>query len=109
MVEQTHLDAVFQALADPTRRHILSSLEAGETSISALAEPLDMSLAGASKHVQVLERAGLVRRRKVGRQHLLALEAKRLREAHDWLDRYARFWTTAFDALEKALDEEEST
>ncbi|NNU16422.1 winged helix-turn-helix transcriptional regulator [Parvularcula sp. ZS-1/3] len=106
MVEEQHLDAIFQALSDPSRRRMLAALSAGEASVSSLAAPLDMSLAGASKHVQVLERAGLVSRRKVGRQQILALEAKRLREARDWLERYARFWADALDALETALEEE---
>jgi len=106
MVEQNDLDGIFAALADPSRRAILAQLSQGEATVSALAEPLSMSLAGASKHIQVLERAGLVRRRRDGRQHILALEAKRLRRAHTWLQRSAVFWTNALDALEDALKED---
>ncbi|MEM0927925.1 MAG: metalloregulator ArsR/SmtB family transcription factor [Pseudomonadota bacterium] len=105
MVEKNDLDGIFAALADPTRRALLARLSEGEATVSDLAQPLSMSLAGASKHIQVLERAGLVRRRREGRQHILALEARRLRRAHEWLQRYAAFWTSALDALEDALKE----
>ncbi|MEM7739581.1 MAG: metalloregulator ArsR/SmtB family transcription factor [Pseudomonadota bacterium] len=106
MVEEQELDDTFAALADPTRRAILARLCHGEATVSALAQPLSMSLAGASKHIQVLERAGLVSRRRDGRQHILALEAKRLRRAHAWLQHYAAFWTNALDALAEALMED---
>jgi DNA-binding transcriptional ArsR family regulator len=105
MVEQSSpLDAVFHALADPTRRAMLTVLSTGECSVKALAEPHAMSLAGAAKHVQVLERAGLVRRRKSGRHNLIALEAQRLREAHRWIAYYQRFWNRKLDALHAALE-----
>ncbi|MEO1658822.1 MAG: metalloregulator ArsR/SmtB family transcription factor [Pseudomonadota bacterium] len=106
MVEQNDLDGIFAALADPTRRALLARLSKGNATVSDLAKPLSMSLAGASKHIQVLERAGLVSRRREGRQHILALEVRRLRRAHDWLQRYAVFWTNALDALEEALLED---
>lgn len=102
MVEQ-ELDAVFHALSDPTRRAMLARLGDGARSIGELATPLDMSFAGASKHVRVLEKAGLVRRRVVGRTHWCHLEALRLKEARDWIDRYERFWTGRLDLLESLL------
>lgn len=107
MVEQdAHLDAVFHALSDPTRRGMLRSLAGGERSVGELATPYRMSFAGASKHVRVLERAGLVRRRVAGRTHICSLEALRLKEARDWINRYERFWTDRLDVLEGLLREE---
>jgi DNA-binding transcriptional ArsR family regulator len=105
MVEQTpdRLDAVFQALADPTRRAMLRQLARGERSVGQLAEPFDMSLAGASKHVKVLERAGLVRRSVRGRTHRLQLEPRPLIGAEEWLRFYSAFWSERLDALEAAL------
>lgn len=105
MVKQieTHLDAVFAALADPTRRAMLQQLEQGPNSVGALAEPFAMSFAGASKHVKVLEKAGLVTREVQGRTHLCRLNAAPMAEADAWLQRYRVFWNTNLDALEKAL------
>ena len=100
------LDAVFHALSDPTRRGMLSRLAGGDRSIGELAEPFDMSFAGASKHVRVLEKAGLVRRSVVGRTHWCRLEAARMKEARDWINDYERFWTTRLDALEQLLVED---
>ena len=97
------LDATFGALADPTRRAMLAALMAGEKPVSDLAAPHRMSLAGAAKHVGVLARAGLVERRKVGRQQLCRLKADRLREASNWLGQWERFWTMRLDALEAEL------
>jgi len=97
------LDAAFSALADPTRRGMLAALARGEKPISELAAPYPMSLAGAAKHVGVLERAGLIERRKVGRQQLCRLNPDRLREASDWLGQWERFWNSRLDALEAAL------
>jgi DNA-binding transcriptional ArsR family regulator len=97
------LDAVFHALADPTRRAMLRSLTLSERSIGELADPFRMSFAAASKHVKALEKAGLVRRRIEGRTHMCQLEAKRLAEAHDWLGFYERFWTMRLDDLEREL------
>ena len=104
MVER--LDATFAALADPTRRAMLVSLKGGERSIGALAAPHAMSFAGAAKHVGVLERAGLVERRKAGRQILCRLKADRLAEADAWLRQWEVFWTGALDRLEALLAEE---
>lgn len=104
MVEQ-NLDATFLALADPTRRGMLAALMQGEKSVGELAAPYAMSFAGASKHVGVLARAGLVERRKAGRQQLCRLRADRLKEASDWLGQWERFWNSRLDALEAALKE----
>jgi DNA-binding transcriptional ArsR family regulator len=97
------LDTVFHALADPTRRGMLAQLALGETSVSELAEPYQMSLAGASKHVKVLEAAGLVARRKLGRTHLCTLQAKPLEEAEHWLRQWEKFWNVRLDRLEAAI------
>ena len=97
------LDSVFHALADPTRRGMLAQLALGETSVGELAEPYKMSLAGASKHVKVLEQAGLIARKKIGRTHLCSLHAKPLEEAERWLRQWERFWTARLDQLEAAI------
>jgi len=108
MVEHsTHLDAVFHALADPTRRAMLGQLAERELTIGELATPFEMSFAGASKHVRVLEGAGLVTRTIRGRMHLCRLEAARLAEADAWLRRYERFWTEKLDSLEALLRAED--
>ena len=101
MVEQpSHtLDVVFHALADPTRRSMLRSLAAGQQTISQLATPFDISFTAASKHVKVLERAGLVRRQVKGRTHICQLEPRPLAIADRWLRHYEQLWTTQLDAL----------
>lgn len=110
MVEVTApLDRVFHALADPSRRAMLAALETGERSVGELAAPLDMSFAGASKHVQVLEKAGLVARTVRGRTHAIRLEPEPLRRASEWLRQYEKFWSGRLDALEAALREEDET
>lgn len=109
MVEQeAALDHVFRALSDGTRRAMLSRLAGGERSIGELAAPFSMSLAGASKHVKVLEAAGLVRRQIRGRTHYCRLEAARLAEAQAWIAHYERFWTTRLDALDALLRAEDA-
>jgi DNA-binding transcriptional ArsR family regulator len=105
MVER--LDLTFAALADPTRRAMLASLALGERSVGELAAPHAMSFAGAAKHVGVLERAGLVERRKAGRQQLCRLKAERLREADEWLRQWERFWTSTLDRLEAIIVEDQ--
>lgn len=107
MVEHPELDATFQALSDPTRRGMLATLARGERSIGELAEPFSMSLAGASKHVRVLEGAGLVARRKVGRSYLCALQPGPLAEAQGWLRQWEKFWNTRLDALEALIAEDQ--
>ena len=105
MVEQhpVILDSIFHALSDTTRRAMLRDLAEGERSIGELAAPFDMSFAGASKHVKVLEQAGLVQRRIAGRTHYCRLNADRLAEADAWLRYYERFWTRGLDTLEALL------
>jgi len=105
MVEQ-RLDATFHALADPTRRGMLANLALGEKSIGQLAEPYAMSFAGASKHIKVLEGAGLVARRKVGRTQLCALQAGPMREADQWLRQWEQFWNVRLDRLEALIKAE---
>ncbi|MFC7287256.1 ArsR/SmtB family transcription factor [Herminiimonas glaciei] len=97
------LDAVFNALSDPTRRRMLRLLADGERTIGELAAPFDMSFAGASKHVKALEHAGLISRSVQGRTHLCSLEAAPLAAAEDWLRFYQGFWSERLDALEREL------
>ena len=105
MVEQ-RLDATFPALSHPTRRAMLAELTRGERSVGELAAPYQMSFAGASKHVTVLARAGLIERRRAGRRQLCRLRPDRLKEASDWLGQWDRFWNQQLDALEGALKED---
>jgi DNA-binding transcriptional ArsR family regulator len=98
------LDRTFGALADPTRRRILAQLAKGQERVTRLARPHAMSLAAVSKHLIVLERAGLVKRRRRGRVHSLALEAKPMREAQAWIDRYRKFWEGNLDRFEDYLN-----
>ena len=99
------LDTTFAALADPTRRAILARLSSGEASVNELAEPFDMTLPGVSKHLKVLERAGLISRGRVAQSRPCRLEAAPLREAADWVEGYRRFWEGSFDRLEDYLRE----
>jgi DNA-binding transcriptional ArsR family regulator len=99
------LDRTFGALADPTRRRILAQLAKGGECVTRLARPHAMSLAAVSKHLHVLEKAGLVKRRRDGRVHSMALEAKPMQEAQAWIDRYRKFWEGNLDQFEKYLDE----
>jgi DNA-binding transcriptional ArsR family regulator len=103
MVNQQRLDDVFHALADATRRQMLRSLASRERTVSELAEPFQISLAAASKHIKALERAGLVRRTVQGRTHFCRLDPKPLGAAHDWLAFYEQFWNERLDALEALL------
>ena len=97
------LDQVYGAIADPTRRAILGILAEGEVTVGSLAERFPISLNGVSKHVKVLERAGLVERAVPGREHRLRLNAEPLREASEWLEHYRTFWDTRLAALEAFL------
>lgn len=97
------LSAVFAALADPTRREILLRLQNGDASVSELAEPFAMSQPAISKHLKVLESAGLVSRSRVATTRLSHLEAEPLREATEWMQRYKRFWNASFDRLDAAI------
>ena len=107
-LDSPHLDLVFRALGDATRRGMLASLALGEKSIGELAEPFAMSFAGASKHVKVLEEAGMVRREVRGRTHICRLEPRPLASADQWLRHYERFWTGRLDTLEQLLREGDS-
>ncbi len=99
------LSQTFAALADPTRRAILARLCSGEATVSELAEPFDMSLPAISKHLKVLERAGLVSRGREAQWRPCRLEAGPLKDASGWLERYRQFWEQSFDRLEGYLDE----
>ena len=99
------LSATFSALADPTRRAILARLAAGETSVTELAAPFDMSLPAISKHLKVLERAGLITRGREAQWRPCKLEAKPLKSAADWLEHYRTFWEESLDRLEDYLKE----
>ena len=102
------LDLVFHALAHPARRAMIRQLSAGERNLSELASPLRMTFPAASKHVRVLERAKLVRRRVAGRQHLCRLRAEPLRDAMLWTEQFRRSWESRFEALDVLLDEMKS-
>jgi DNA-binding transcriptional ArsR family regulator len=97
------LNATFAALADPTRRAILARLASGETSVSELAEPFEMSLPAVSKHLNVLQRAGLIARGREAQWRPCRLAAGPLKDASDWLEHYRRFWEESFDRLEDYL------
>jgi DNA-binding transcriptional ArsR family regulator len=99
------LDATFAALADPTRRAILARLASGEASVAELAEPFDMTQPAVSKHLRVLERAGLISRGRDAQRRPSRLEAKPLAEATEWLENYRRFWEGRFQRLDALLDE----
>jgi|SRR5882672_2014488 len=94
-----HLTSTFAALADPTRRAILARLATGESSVTELAEPFEMSLPAVSKHLKVLERAGLIARGRDAQWRPCKLRAKPLREVSDWIAHYRRFWEESFDRL----------
>ncbi len=100
-----YLDLTYSALAHPIRREVLERLRSGPQRVTALAEPFEVSLAAVSKHLRVLERAGLVTRRLQGREHLLALQPAPLADASIWLDGYRRFWEGRLDDLARHLSE----
>lgn len=99
------LTTTFAALADPTRRAILARLASGESSVTELAEPFEMSLPAISKHLKVLERAGLIARGREAQWRPCRLEAGPLKKASDWIEHYRRFWEQSFDRLEDYLRE----
>ncbi|HEX4004351.1 MAG TPA: metalloregulator ArsR/SmtB family transcription factor [Candidatus Acidoferrales bacterium] len=99
-----HLSTTFAALADPTRRAILARLASGELSVSELAEPFEMSLPAVSKHLKVLERAGLVMRGREAQWRPCRLDARPLKDAAHWVEHYRQFWTESFDRLDNYLD-----
>jgi len=99
------LDAIFAALADPTRRAIIARLASGQASVNELAQPFAMSQPAISKHLKVLERAGLISRGREAQRRPRRLEAKRLAEADKWLERYRRLWEGNYRRLDALLDE----
>ena len=101
------MNSVFHALGDATRRQMLRDLAVGERTVSELAQPFAMSLAAASKHIKVLEGAGLIRREVRGRTHVCRLEPGPLASAHEWLGFYERFWNSRLDVLEQLLRDED--
>jgi DNA-binding transcriptional ArsR family regulator len=100
-----NLNSTFAALADPTRRRILEHLADGELCVTDIAQPYRMSLPAVSKHLRVLEKAGLVRRRRQGRVHRLELQAKPMKQAQEWIEAYRHFWEESFDRLDAYLKE----
>jgi len=102
-VATDQLSAIFGALADPTRRAILARLAEGEATVNELAEPFAMTLPAVSKHLKVLERAGLISRGREAQWRPCRLEAEPLREASDWVGRYRRFWESSYDKLDAHL------
>lgn len=103
MVEDSTLDRAYAALSDPTRRRLLEALRDGDARITDLAAPLPMSFAGVSRHVGVLESAGLVRREVRGREHWLSLQPDGLSSAREWIDEQSDFWSARADALSERL------
>jgi DNA-binding transcriptional ArsR family regulator len=101
---ENRLDTTFHALADPTRRGMLANLALGEKSIGELGEPFRMTFAGASKHVKVLESAGLIERRRDGRKQICTLKPGPLEEAERWLRQWEKFWNARLDRLEALIE-----
>jgi len=106
-LQTPQMNSVFHALGDATRRQMLRDLAYGERTVSELAGPFAMSLAAASKHIRVLEGAGLIRREVRGRTHVCRLDPGPLASAHEWLGFYERFWTSRLDLLEQLLRDED--
>ena len=106
MVSEAVLTATFSALADPTRRDILTRLRRGERSVGELAEPLEMSWPAVTKHLKVLEAAGLLERRREGRRHVVSLNAAPLAQAGQWMEFYRGFWENSLDRLADHLEGE---
>ena len=98
-----HLSQVFAALADPTRRAILARLSKGEASVNEIAEPFDITLPAVSKHLKVLEKAGLIERTRSAQYRPCRLQAAPLRDAADWIDHYRQYWEESFDRLDAYL------
>lgn len=105
--QNSDMDSVFHALGDATRRRMLRDLSCGSRTVGQLAEPFDISLAAASKHVKALENAGLIRREVQGRTHVCHLDPAPLERAHGWLGLYRKFWNERLDALSEVLGDPE--
>ena len=108
-LDAPRLTPVFHALGDATRRRMLRELASGERTVGQLAQPFAISLAAASKHIKVLENAGLIRRKVRGRTHICRLDPGPLATAQEWLSFYERFWTARLDVLDQLLREEDAT
>lgn len=104
-MQTDHLTATFAALADPTRRAILARLASGETSVTELAKPFEMSMPAVSKHLKVLEQAGLITRGREAQWRPCKLAARPLKEAAGWIDNYRKFWDESFTRLDAYLEE----
>jgi DNA-binding transcriptional ArsR family regulator len=104
---QVSMDQTLMALADPTRRAILQRVSSGEARVTDLAQPFDMSLNAVSKHIRILERAGLVHRRTAGREHFLSFNRQQLDEVATWVETQRAVWTARLDALEALLKAED--
>jgi DNA-binding transcriptional ArsR family regulator len=104
-MESDHLSATFAALADPTRRAILTELAVGERSVSELAAPFDMTMPAVTKHLKVLERAGLIERSRKAQWRPCRIQAAPLKGASDWIQQYRRFWEEKLDRLDDYLQE----
>ncbi|HXS99855.1 MAG TPA: metalloregulator ArsR/SmtB family transcription factor [Elusimicrobiota bacterium] len=102
---QRHLDLAFGALAHPIRRGILARLSTGDATVAELAKPFNVSAPAITKHMRVLEKAGLLSRQKKGREHHCRLEQERMKEAEAWIEAQRKFWNEKFDALERYLKE----
>ena len=100
-----HLSVTFAALADPTRRAILARLSQGEASVTELAKPFDLSLPGISKHLKVLQRAGLITQSRSAQWRPCRLDGARLKEASEWVGEYRRFWDESFERLDEVLQD----
>ncbi len=109
MTQSERLDATFAALADPTRRAILARLASGEASVTELAEPFAMSQPAISKHLNVLERAGLISRGRDAQRRPARIEGRPLADASEWLERYRRIWEGNFERLDQLLDDMQGT
>jgi DNA-binding transcriptional ArsR family regulator len=107
-LQAPRLNTIFHALGDATRREMLRELSDGERTVGQLAEPFAISLAAASKHIKVLENAGLIRREVRGRTHLCRLDPGPLATAQEWLNFYERFWTGHLDVLDRLLREDDA-
>lgn len=108
-LQTPQLNALFHALGDATRRRMIRELSEGERTVGQLAEPFEITLAAASKHIKVLEKAGLIQREVRGRSHVCRLDPGPLASAHEWLSFYQRFWSGRLDLLESLLREEDGT
>lgn len=109
-MDQSQLNLVFSALSDPTRRGMLEQLARGEANAGTLAQPYSISQPAASKHLRVLEKAGLIHRKRQGREHLIKVDPRPIEAARTWIGVYARFWREQFDAVDAYLkDAQESS